>query len=225
MLMYWSLLLVLIRRKACSGPTCRRPRTKGDAKFGLLIVSSVLGIFTSACLMMKARHTPLNLDAYKGDGTISEIHFRPNPGIKVEFAPFSLNQGLHTVYRINGLPRRPIAYRVELVVPGVEDYEYTHEGIKIGLEGVLDFQSRDESGRVIFSCRGSPEQLGWGLSGTEAFRHPCARDQPRAHQALIMPEDFEGPKDGPRELEVSWEPGHSSQARTGYIRLRSGGTR
>ena len=176
-----------------------------------LAVTSVLACAVAACAYRAAVRRE-QLEAYLGDGSISKIRFLPNPGVKIVFESFSLAHPFRTVYRLDGLPKRPLPYWVDLVVPDPGDQwmkRGLYEPIRIGVPGTLKLSARDGAGQVIFECQWSPEEQGWSIddSGAAAGYLDYLHKHAKTEETSINPEDFGAPPAGPATLEVVWEPG------------------
>jgi len=205
----------------CSIPQHRRLAVACIGLFALQIVSG--------CVVLKARFTPRHLDQYQGDGHIFKVKHVINPGVKVEFERFQLSGHYEATYHLDGLPKRPDLYRVMLVVPLGPDYVPTLP-IKIGVEGDLTFELLDSTGQAIFSCRGSPDQLGWvllgvgdGEAGIEATGMPCPVPYEREHVSTIEPHDLDSGPSRASLLKVSWQPRGAVTEMSGFVRVITGG--
>lgn len=167
----------------------------------------------SVACSLKGMFTPMRLSGYRGDGTITRIRFLPNPGVRVDFEEFSLARPYRTTYRLDGLPRRPFSYSVDIMVPG------PHRG---SLQGFLSLVLRDAGGRTIFHCQGSPACSDVS-EGEEAECTFLKLYGPRVVQSRIMPVDFLPASLRPSTLEITWEPPAGSPERQAHIRMTSGG--
>ena len=176
-----------------------------------LLLSNATALLVACSL--KGMLTPMRLSDYRGDGTITKIRFLPNPGVRIDFEEFSLARPYRASYRLDGLPKRPFPYSVEIIVPG------PHRG---SLQGFLSLVLRDSGGRTIFHCQGSP-----GCSevpkGGEARCTFVKLYGPRVVESWIMPVDFLPDSLRPSTLEITWEPLAGSPDRQAHIRMASGG--
>jgi hypothetical protein len=219
-------------RRSLSGPL----GTYGKAEMGVMrvslsgtiLIASILTSSLAGCAYRTAVHQD-QLAAYRGDGRISKIEFLPNPGVELTFAPFSLARPFSAVYRIDGLPKRPSPYWVDLVVPDPGDQWRIRSGepIRIGVPGTLKLSAHRATGEPIFECQWSPEEDGWsiGAAGAAAGFLDHIHKRPKVEETRIYPEDFKGPGAGPATLEVTWEPGVGVPNKMGYVRMQSGGTK
>jgi len=184
----------------------------------------MLGALALASCSVKGMLMPMHLSDYRGDGTISRIRLLPNPGVMVEFPPFSLGKPHHAKYRLDGLPRRPFPYFMSLVVPYPEDYVVSREHGLYRVPGTLDLALRDESGSVVFQCHGEPwwsAVFGGTFSNAEAQFGTC--DGPRGDKPYILPEDLRSTS-FTWSLDIAWEPTEATPDVEGRLTLRSGGT-
>lgn len=136
--------------------------------------SAIAFVGAGACIVTAcASRAPVSnslLSAYRGDGTISEIKFAPYPGVEVRFEPFPLSRPFSVVYRIDGLPKRPSPYSIELVATEPRELRTIRSGepIRIGVPGTLKLAARRVTGEVIFECEWSPEERGWSIGSAGA---------------------------------------------------------
>ncbi len=192
------------------------------------MIASFFAIAVAGCAYRAAVHQD-QLAAYRGDGKISKIEFLPNPGVELSFEPFSLARSFTGVYRLDGLPKRPAPYWVDLVVPDPGDQWRIQSGepIRIGVPGTLKLSAHRATGEIIFECQWSPEEQGWsiGPAGAAAGYLDHIHKRPKAEETRIYPEDLQGPGAEPATLEVTWEPEASTPNKMGYVRVQSGGTK
>jgi hypothetical protein len=209
------------------GVHSRRGEVDRSTAFAVLAVT--MFVCTVAGCAYRAAVRRSQLEAYQGEGTITKIKFLPNPGVKIVFAPFSLAHAFAAVYRIDGLPKRPVPYWVDLVVPDPGDQWKTRSGgpIRIGVPGTLKLSAHSAAGEVIFECQWSPEEHGWSLGdgGAAAGYLDHIHKHPRVNETHIYPEDFKVPPANPATLEVAWEPAAGVPNKDAYVRMRSGGTK
>ena len=195
---------------------------------GTLVIAFFSLISVPGCAYRAAVHQD-QLAAYRGDGRISKIEFPPNPGVELSFEPFSLASSFTAVYRLDGLPKRPTPYWVDLVVPNPGDQWRIRSGepIRIGVPGTLSLSAHRATGEAIFECQWSPEEQGWsiGAAGAAAGYLDPVNKRPKIDETRIYPEDFKGPGAEPATLEISWEPVASTPNKMGYVRMQSGGTK
>ena len=189
-------------------------------RLGIASASAALCITCS----VSAVFTPVHLDAYHGDGVITKVRDFRTPGAQVEFEPFSLQTPYKKAYDLSGLPARPISYSIKLHVLNVPQFTWAQRGSKIGAEGILKFELIAASGSVIFKCEGSPEQIGWGQSGSTALGTPCDFRDPSSGWAAINPDDFKDRARVPATLEVEWSPGAVAPDLKARVVMKSGGT-
>jgi len=174
---------------------------------------------------LKAMFTPMHLDNYRGDGTISHIHFLPNPGVLVEFEPFPLSKPYHAQFRLDGLPRRPFPYFASLVVPYPDDFVVSKQLELFRVPGTLDLALVRDDGTTVFRCQGVPSWSGvFGGTFSDAEAEFAKCDGTRGNQPYILPDDLEPQAQSRLLLEVSWSPGQGALDVKGRIKLRSGGS-
>jgi hypothetical protein len=194
---------------------------------GLVLVATLSAVFVACAYRAAVRQD--HLSAYRGDGQISRIEYLPNPGVELTFERFSLAHPFAATYRIDGLPRRPVPYLVDLVVPDPGDEWRVRSGepIRIGVSGTLSLSAYSGTGEVIFECRWSPEVHGWsmGPEGAAAGYIDHLHKQPRTKETQIYPEAFRGAGADPATLAVAWDPGPGSPDKVAYVRMQSGGTK
>jgi len=202
--------------------------SKSCSPLAVIQIATLLAAVATACAY-RAAVRQSHLAAYQGDGKISEIEFLPNPGVRLVFEPFPLAQPFAATYHIDGLPKRPLPYFVDLVVPEPGDQWQIRSGepIRIGIPGTLTLSAHRATGGVIFQCQWSPEVHGWsiGVDGAAAGYLDHVHERPRTMETHIYPEDFQGAGADPATIDVVWEPGPGAPEKFGYVRLRSGGTK
>jgi len=192
---------------------------------GIVLIAMVTS--TVAGCAYGAAVRPHLLAEYRGDGKISKIKNIFNPGVELVFEPFPLAHEFSAVYRIDGLPKRPVPYWVDLVVPEPGDQWKMRSGasIRIGVPGTLKLSVHRATGEVIFECEWSPEEEGWSMDvgGAAAGYLDHVHKRPRVNETDIWPEEFRGPGADPATLEVVWKPDPATPDKMAYVRMRSGG--
>ena len=104
---------------------------------------------------------PINLDAYKGDGTVKKIGGYTYPGFEIEFTKFDISKNHRERYKLDGLPKLDNDYFISL--RAYEKYEYDIAKTDIAKTGFLDakihLKITDDKGEILFEKRSKISDL------------------------------------------------------------------
>jgi len=142
-----------------------------------------------------------------------------NPGVQLEFEPFTLSEPFERTYSIEALPAvHDQVYFVQLVVydPGELKIE-SDSPIRFGLSGFLEIEAVTVSGHAVFRERWSPEETGWSASGP-----PLVALAGTIRTAI--PASVVKSSDPPQAIRISWVPSTGVLPKKAALRLRAGGT-
>lgn|SRR5262245_60044265 len=189
-----------------------------------VMLMTVAGCMAMSC-SFKGMLTPMHLDAYGGDGSISRVKYLPNPGVRIEFEKFDLSHRYEADYRLDGLPQRPFAYHLDLVVPYPQDWQPSESSDLLRVSGELTIKVVDNAGTALYICSGAPW---WGGTFGKDIREAraCFAQCRGLHGDMpyIIPDDLSEPSRLPLTISVAWVPGADPQELKGWFRLQSGGT-
>ncbi len=174
--------------------------------------------------LMMSCHLPVRISGYRGDGTISKVHFFLNPGFQVDFEQFSVSSAHKASYKLDGIPKHDDLYQVGVVllVPLAELGHKPKILDKLQLN-VLQLRLIDGLGREIFLCRSLLGEMNW-IWTREEFFGTIWSQSPRCISSTFVRSAIGSHPYMPILLELEYEPTADSVDLMAKVRIIAGGS-
>jgi hypothetical protein len=196
------------------------------------VVLPILMLTMSACSpMYLAARPPVDISGYRGNGVIVPLKHPINPGFKIDFESFPLNEPCAVAYRLDGLPRprHHSPYEVSLAVELTPDeaslWPKVPSWLKANSLGTIAIRVKTPAGPLLLDIEGPVAGQYWSRLIDEdtlfaVIRVPNGSDSATSR----FPSDrAREPDQRPNVLEVDYRPGEDSISRRANVRIVAGG--